>query len=126
VTIKVNDKEDYYLVHAPDFENHTGGKDLAEALYMAEDMISLASWHMTEEGQKLPEPTPLENLSQAEGVINTLIMADIAAYKAKHDNKAVRKNLTIPNWLNVEAEKAHINFSQVLQEALKSKLGITR
>lgn len=42
------------------------------------------------------------------------------------DNKTVRRNVTIPNWLNQEAEKAHINVSKVLQEALMSRLGVSR
>lgn len=123
VTIEVDD-EDYYLVHSPDFDSPTFGKDLAEALYMAEDMISLLALDMIENGKELPTPTSIEEIPQKDGVIVTLVMGDITAYKAKLDNRAVRKNLTIPSWLNVEAEKAHLNFSQVLQEALKERLGL--
>ena len=50
----------------------------------------------------------------------------IYAYRKKNDNRSVRKNLTIPNWLNIAAEKEHINFSNVLQEALIEKLNIVR
>lgn len=47
-------------------------------------------------------------------------------YRRKVDNKTVRRNVTLPNWLNLEAEKAHINVSKVLQEALMVKLGVSR
>ena len=123
VTIEI-DKEGYYQVYSPDFDNSTFGKDLADALYMAEDMISLLALDMIEDGKELPASTPIDEISPKNGAFATLIMGDIAAYKAKLDNRAVRKNLTIPSWLNVEAEKAHLNFSQVLQEALKERLGL--
>ena len=51
---------------------------------------------------------------------------DFVEYRRKADNKTVRRNVTLPNWLNQEAEKAHLNVSKVLQEALMSKLGVYR
>ncbi len=52
-------------------------------------------------------------------------MLDIDAYAEKYGSKAVRKNCTIPAWLNTAAEKAHINFSQVLQTALQEQLHLS-
>jgi len=125
ITIEV-DEDGWYVAYAPDFKNATQGKDLDEALYMAEDMISILAVCLQDDGQELPEPSELRNLPQGEKVISTLVRCDLVAYRAKMDDRAVRKNLTIPNWLNVEAEKAQINFSQVLQEALQKKLGLNK
>ena len=55
-----------------------------------------------------------------------MVDIDFAEYRRKIDNKTVRRNVTLPNWLNQEAEKAHINVSRVLQEALMMKLGVSR
>ena len=58
--------------------------------------------------------------------IVSLVDVDLVAYRRKMDNKMVRRNVTLPNWLNLEAEKAQINVSKVLQEALMARLGVTR
>ena len=52
----------------------------------------------------------------------TYVDVDFSEYRRRHENKTVRRNVTLPNWLNIEAERAHINVSKVLQEALKEKL----
>ena len=54
----------------------------------------------------------------------TLVDVDFAEYRRKNDLRAVKKNCTIPSWLNFEAEKAGLNFSAILQAALKRELGI--
>ena len=58
--------------------------------------------------------------------ILTLVDVDFVEYRRRNETRSVKKNCTIPYWLNVEAEKAHINVSRVLQEALMAKLGVTR
>ena len=56
----------------------------------------------------------------------SLVDIDFDIYRRKVDTKTVRRNVTLPNWLNQEAEEAHINVSKVLQEALMAKLGVSR
>ena len=56
----------------------------------------------------------------------SLVDIDFQEYRRRADNKTVRRNVTLPNWLNQEAEKAHINVSRVLQDALMMKLGVSR
>lgn len=56
----------------------------------------------------------------------SLVDVDLTAYRRMLDNKTVRRNVTLPNWLNQEAEKSHINVSKVLQEALMARLGVSR
>lgn len=59
------------------------------------------------------------------GVVS-LVDVDLVTYRRMVDNKTVRRNVTLPNWLNQEAEKSNINVSKVLQEALMAKLGVSR
>jgi len=112
-----------YVVTVPDLDINTQGKDIAEAIYMARDAIGL--WGITEQddGREIPEPSTKEPQHEA-GETVTWVDIDFDAYRKAHDSRAVRKNLTIPSWLNVEAEKAGINFSQVLQEALRERLNL--
>ena len=56
----------------------------------------------------------------------TYVDIDFSEYRRRHENKTVRRNVTLPNWLNIEAEKAHLNVSKVLQEALKEKLQVAK
>nr|DAL25290.1 MAG TPA_asm: HicB-like toxin [Caudoviricetes sp.] len=108
------------LVYVPAFDCNTEGKDYCDAINMARDVISLMAIDYEDDGKELP--TPDFEIKAKDGEIITLVDVDLLSYRKKYDNKAVRKNCTIPNWLNVEAERQHINFSAVLQEALQEKL----
>ncbi len=106
---------------------------IADAIAMARDAIGMKCIHMEDEGIELTQPTKLSEVNVSKGVfadegigIVSLVDVDLVAYRRLVDNKAVRRNVTLPNWLNVEAEKAHINVSKVLQEALMSVLGVNR
>lgn len=111
-----------YLVNIPDFDIDTEGKDLAEAIFMARDAIGLMGIELEDEEKEIPNPfsRPYE---KAEDEIMTFVDVDFLEYRKKHDSRMVRKNCTIPYYLNVEAEKRGINFSRVLQEALQEKIG---
>ncbi|WP_018753641.1 type II toxin-antitoxin system HicB family antitoxin [Paenibacillus sanguinis] len=113
-----------YVVYVPDLDINTEGTDLADAIYMARDAIGI--WGISEQdmGRSIPEPSSLTPTASKDEIV-TLVDIDFEEYRRKHDNRTVRKNLTIPSWLNVEAEHAGINFSSVLQNALKNELGIT-
>lgn len=114
-----------YLVHVPDFDCDTQGESLADALDMAQDLISALAASYQDDGEELPVMSGLEEVEVASNEMKTLVAADLSQYRAKLDNRSVKKTLTIPSWLNVEAEAAHVNFSAVLQEALKERLHIT-
>lgn len=82
---------------------------------------------MQDDGEALPEASSIAS-AQAEapsGAIVSLVDVDFAEYRRKNDMRVVKKNCTIPSWLNFEAERAGVNFSAVLQAALKSELHIT-
>jgi len=114
-----------YLVKVPDFKGGlTEGDDIADALYMAQDLVSIMCVCYQDDGKPLPSPTPLDEVVVKSRETKTLVAADLDAYRKKLDEMAVKKTLTIPSWLNEAAKAAHINFSSTLAEALKEKLGV--
>lgn len=116
-----------YVVYIPDFSINTEGDTLTEAIEMARDAIGLMGIDMQDDGTTLPEPSDFTTIQKnsADGDIVTLVDVDFAEYRRKNDLRTVKKNCTIPSWLNFEAEKAGVNFSAVLQAALKKELHIT-
>ena len=117
--------DNFYVVSIPDFEMNTQGESVAEAMEMARDVIGMCGCFKEDEGLPVPQASAIDSIRAKKGAILTLVDVDFAEYRRKHDNRAVRKNLTIPSWLNEEAEAADINFSAVLQKALKNELQIT-
>lgn len=115
----------YVVVSIPDFDINTQGEDFADAMEMARDAIGLMGIDMQDDGKELPTPTPITELTVENGVVK-LVDIDFDVYRRKNELRAVKKNCTIPSWLNYEAEKANINFSQVLQNALMEQLKISR
>jgi len=108
-----------YAVEFPDLPGCvTGGDDMAEALFMAEDAASGWVLMELEEGNKAPAATPYKDVKAESGQIVSLVALDMDAYAAKYGTKAVKKTLTIPAWLNTYAEEHNISCSGVLQEAL--------
>lgn len=110
-----------YLVYVPELEINTEGKDIGEAIEMARDAISIWGIAEIDAGREIPQIKNIKAPHNEEDIL-TLVDVDFDEYRRKVDNRAVRKNVTIPNWLNIEAEKAGINFSKVLQEALIEKV----
>ncbi|MCD7905974.1 MAG: type II toxin-antitoxin system HicB family antitoxin [Clostridiales bacterium] len=102
----------------------TEGDTFPEAMEMAVDAAS--GWVLTslEDGEDIPRASEINfvKADEYEGGFVSLIVLDMDSYAEKYGKKAVRKNCTIPAWLNTKAEAAHINFSAVLQEALQEKL----
>ena len=121
--ILIPDKEGY-CVDIPDFDIMTQGDSVTEAIDMARDAISLMGVQYEDDNKALPGPSDLSAISAEDNSIITLVDVDFVAYRKMLDNRSVRKNCTIPAWLNAAAEKNSINFSAVLQEALIKKLGL--
>ncbi len=112
-----------YSIVFPDLEGcYTSGDDLADGIYMAEDVLAFTLYGL--EKQNLPIPDPSESLQAEEGSFVNRIVCDTLEYQKMKNNKAVKKTLSIPEWLNEKAVDANLNFSQILQEALKARLGI--
>ena len=117
--------KDDYFVRIPDMDIATQGNSIENAIDMARDAICLTAVDMQEDGKPLPPASEISAItSDKKGAVITLVDADVAAYKRMLDKRAVRKNVTIPSWLNEAAEAQHINFSAVLQSALMEQLNI--
>ncbi len=114
-----------YIVHIPDFDIATQGDSIPEAMEMARDAIGLMGIDMEDDGKLLPEPYSVP-ISCDDDEILTLVDVDFVLYRRKVDNKAVKKNCTIPYWLSVEGDKAGVNYSRLLQEALINTLGLNK
>lgn len=117
--------EKFIVAYVPDFEINTQGTDIADAIEMARDAIGVVGIDMEDDGESLPEPTAVSEVrTDSAADIVTLVDVDFVEYRRKSDMRVVKKNCTIPSWLNFEAEKAGVNFSAILTAALKSELKI--
>ena len=112
-----------FWVSFPDFpECFTQGESLEETYAMAVDALGLCVSDYT--SKDLPKPSLPSDITVPKDATLALVSLDLAAYRRKHNTKAVKKTLSIPEWLNEEALALGINFSQVLQEALLQKIGL--
>lgn len=115
----------YVVVYVPDFDINTQGVTVAEAMEMARDAIGIMGIDMQDDKKELPTPTPIGAVEAGSGIA-TFVDVDFDEYRRKNEMRSVKKNCTIPSWLNYEAEKQHINFSETLQSALIERLNINR
>ena len=114
-----------FWISFPDFpECFTEGDDMKQAYEMAVEALGLALVNRKEEKEAIPAPSDLDKIQNEEGTI-VIVEFDMLEYQRRHNSKAVKKTLSIPEWLNEEAVLMGVNFSQVLQEALMSKLNIS-
>lgn len=119
-------EEKGFTVFIPDFNINTQGDDLTEAIEMARDAIGIMGIDMQDDGKAIPSASAASDIKHSDEEIVSLVDVDFAEYRRKNDLRTVKKNCTIPSWLNFEAEKAGVNFSAILQTALKNELHITR
>lgn len=118
-------EENGYFINFPDFDScYTQGNDIADGIRMAEDVLSLMLTHFEDKRQEIPKPSAINDLKTESDAFATYISCDTAKYRRLMNNTAVKKTLSIPSWLNDSAVAAGLNFSQVLQDALKQQLNI--
>lgn len=115
-----------YVVYVPDFDINTEGDTLTEAIEMARDAIGLMGIDMEDDKKELPVPTPVGSVEKttADDIIS-LVDVDFTEYRRQNDMRAVRRNVTLPSWLDAAAAKSGINVSAILQRALKQELHLT-
>lgn len=101
------------------------GENMQEAYEMAVDALGLSLTTMENEGEPVPKPSSLDEITVEDGVL-VIVEFDMAEYRRKNRSRAVKKTLSIPEWLNEAAIRENLNFSQILQEALMVKLGMNR
>ena len=111
-----------FVAHVPDMDIDTQGDTLAEAIEMARDAIGLMGIDMEDDKKEIPQPSKIETVAHEHGEIVSLVDIDFAEYRRANDRRTVRRNVSLPAWMDTEATKAKINVSAVLQAALKQEL----
>lgn len=113
-----------FWISFPDLpECLTEGDNMDLAYKMAVDALGLSISSRIDENQCIPEPSPPDHVDMESGFL-VIVEFDLMAYKKRTNSKAIKKTLSIPEWLNEEAVTRGINFSQVLQEALMEKMHV--
>lgn len=119
--------ESHIVVYVPDFDINTQGENYADAMEMARDAIGLMGIDMEDDKAAIPSPSELDAIRQEPDYADktiTLVDVDFAEHRRKNDMRAVRRNVSLPSWLDAAAKEADINVSAVLARALKQELRI--
>ena len=116
----------FFSVRFPNLPGcYASGEEIAHAVTMAQDALCLWLYDMEQDGKKIPSASPPNSIVTEEDEFTSVIAVDTETYRRFYENKSVKKTLTIPMWLNEQAERANVNFSQTLQKALKEELRIS-
>ena len=119
------EKNGLFSVNFPDLQGcYTSGDNMADAVYMAQDVLNLTLYDLEQDNKPIPEASKPHGIKVTGEQFTSVIAVDTETYRRFYENKSVKKTLTIPMWLNEQAERANVNFSQTLQKALKSELHI--
>lgn len=123
-------EEKNILVTVPDLPGlHTFGNSMADALFMAQDAIEMWLWDAENSGESIPPASSQKKIAKmckSPDQVVSMVAADTDEYRRQNDSRSIKKTLSIPAWLNYQAEKANAPFSQVLQQALKEYLHIAQ
>ena len=118
-------EEKGYSTFVPDLDGcFSQGDDMSQAVAMTQEAIGLMLEEYLEKSEELPKPSKIEKIKKDKNDFVVMVEFDPVKYLEQNSNKAVKKTLTIPNWLNAIAEKNKINFSQILQKAIRQELNI--
>lgn len=116
------DEEQEIAVVFPDLDVATSGVDDKDALMSARELLGCVMFGLEEDGVAIPEPTPLNRIPLEANERVQMIDVYMPSVRMAQVNRAVSRTVTLPAWLNAAAQECNINFSQVLQEALKNQL----
>lgn len=117
--------EDGISIRFPDLPGCTSCSETTdEAVQDAKEALGLHLWGMEKDHDEIPTATPVDKLEREANEIPLLVEVFMPAVRARVETRFVKKTLSMPAWLNAQAEQAGINFSQVLQDALCAQLGI--
>lgn len=108
-------------VEFPDLECATSGENDADALLSARELLGCVLSGMEEDGESIPDPSPLENVPLEPNERAVLVDVYMPSIRQARVNRSVNRTVTLPAWLNAAALERNINFSQVLQDALKKQ-----
>ena len=111
-------------VDFPDLKCATSGENDDDALLSARELLGCVLYGLEEDGEPIPAPTPLSEVQTLPNERAVLIDVYMPSIRMAHVNKSVNRTVTLPAWLNAAALEKNINFSAVLQAALKEQLGV--
>ena len=97
--------EDGFMAYVPDMQINTQGDNLAEAIEMARDAIGMMGIDMEDEQKEIPMPSKAEDIAHEENEFVSFVDIDFKEYRRANDYRTVRRNVSLPSWLNVEAER---------------------
>lgn len=117
------DKQEIAVVF-PDLDVATSGIDDTDALLSARELLGCVLFGLEEDNEVIPNPTPLSEIQTKENEKAVLIDVYMPSIRMAQNNKSVNRTVTLPAWLNAVALEHNINFSAVLQKALKEQLGL--
>lgn len=108
----------------PDLDAATSGENDDDALLSARERLGCVMFGREADGKAIPEPTPLNAVALEANERAVLVDVYMPAVRMAQNNRSVNRTVTLPAWLNAAALERNINFSQVLQDALKAQMGI--
>ena len=124
------EEEGNILVSVPDLPGlHTFSDNMTDALFMAQDAVEMWLWDAENKGETIPPASnhkKAAKLCKSPGQTVSMVAADTDEYRRQNDTRSIKKTLSIPAWLNHQAEKANAPFSQILQQGLKEYLHIAQ
>ena len=109
----------------PDLDVATSGINDNDALLSARELLGCTIYGLEEDGADIPLPTPLSKVALQNNERAVLIDVYMPSIRQAHINRSVSRTVTLPAWLNAAALECNINFSQVLQDALKAQLHLS-
>lgn len=114
-----------YAIDFPDVPQcYTSGECETDGIIMATDVLNIRLYEIEKNGELLPEPSRIEDIPPPESGFVTMILGDTDVYRRREKSRAVKKTLSVPEWLNEQAEAAGLNFSRILQDGIKQELHI--
>ena len=119
------DESGAFSVSFPDIEGcFTSGDNLQDAFEMAEDALALMLYHYEQENKDIPKVSDLNKIKTGKNEFVSFVSCDTIEYQKINNNKAIKKTLTVKEWINEAAMKKNLNFSKILEKGLLNELGI--
>ena len=111
-------------VEFPDLKCATSGVNDDDALLSARELLGCVLYGLEEDGEEIPAPTPLSDVKLQPNEHSVLVDVYMPSIRQANMNRSVNRTVTLPAWLNAAALEHNVNFSQVLQDALKNQLDL--
>ena len=108
----------------PDLDVATSGENEKDALFSARELLGCVMYGLEQDGEPIPSPTALSEVTLEGNERAVLVDVYMPSVRMAQNNKSVNRTVTLPAWLNAAALERNINFSQVLQDALKAQIGV--